>query len=246
MKRSLSSNELKFFKLDLADYRDRSDGRRLAGTKSQNGKNGEDGFGSADRWKGSDSRTSRTSRKSVKSAEPEGVPAIEPEPEIVLTRDNLEEWRKEFVKKMTRTTTRMDLDRLILAVDRREFEIEEMGKWTEVIFENEKGKVREKDGYSITYSEEFEISEFERKILEQNQNLKNTEIKKSALTQENGEWTLESPLKEISRGGEAVVLEETIEGLKVAVRVACFDSALFVGNMDDYSFNWHLSKGDFF
>jgi len=34
--------------------------------------------------------------------------------------------------------------------------------------------------------------------------------------------------------------------LEVAVRVACFDSALFVGNMDDCSFNWHLSKGDFF
>ena len=34
MNTSLSSNELNFLKLDLADYRDRSDGRRLAGTKS--------------------------------------------------------------------------------------------------------------------------------------------------------------------------------------------------------------------
>jgi len=158
-----------------------------------------------------------------------------------LSRDNLEEWRKELVKKIGRTTTRTDSDRLILAVERRQFEDYWKFQWTKVIFGNEKGKVTTEEGYS----NDFEISEFERKILEQNQNLKNIEIKNSALTQENGEWTLESSLKEISRGGEAVVLKETINGLKVAVRVACFDSALFVGDMEDFSFQWHLSKGDF-
>ena len=159
----------------------------------------------------------------------------------VLTRDKLEKWRKEFVKKMRRTTTRTDFDRLLLAVDRRQFEKDWMAGWTEVTFENEKGKVTDKNGDS----EEFEISEFERKILDQNQNKKKIELKKSALKEENGEWTLDCSLKEISRGGEAVVLKETIAGLKVAVRVACFDSALFVGNMNDCSFDWHLSKGDF-
>jgi hypothetical protein len=159
-----------------------------------------------------------------------------------LTRENLEEWRKEFVKKLKRTTTRRDLDRLILAVDRREFENEYMAEWTEVIFENRKGKVKYEGG---DY-EEFEIFELERKILDQNQNLRNQELKKSALKEENGEWNLDCSLKEIASGGEAVVLEETIAGLNVAVRVACFDSALFTEDMNDCSFQWHLSKGDFF
>ena len=58
-----------------------------------------------------------------------------------LTRENLQKWRKEFVKKIGRTTTRTDLDRLILAVERREFENEHLAGWTNVTFENEKGKV---------------------------------------------------------------------------------------------------------
>jgi serine/threonine protein kinase len=53
-------------------------------------------------------------------------------------------------------------------------------------------------------------------------------------------------LEEISQGGEAVVFEEIIAGIQVAVRVQCFDSALFTGDMEEYSFNWHLSTGDFF
>ena len=154
-----------------------------------------------------------------------------------LTRENLGKWRKEFVKKIGRTTTRTDLDRLILAIERREFK-NKIADWTEVIFEDVTGKVT--DEYR---SEEFEISEFEGKILDRNQNLKNKEIKKSALKEENGEWTLDGSLEEISRGGEAVVFKETISGLQVAVRVACFDSALFTGDMEDCSFQWHLSKG---
>ena len=133
-----------------------------------------------------------------------------------LTRESLEKWRKEFVKKMERTTTRTDSDRLILALDRREFRHDRIAGgegWTKVTFENGKGKVTDEDGYS----EEFEISKFERRILDQNQDLENQEIKKSALKEENGEWNLDGSLKEISRGGEAVVLEKTIAGLKVAV-----------------------------
>ena len=162
-----------------------------------------------------------------------------------LTRDNLEQWREQFVKKIGRTTKRTDSDRLILAVERREFEDRDlktrkhMAVWQEVIFENEKGEVRDERGRS----EKFKISEFEQKILDQNQDFKNQEIKKSALKEENGEWKLDSSLQEISRGGEAIVLEETIAGQIQAVRVACFDSALFTGDMEDYSFNWHLSKG---
>ena len=84
-----------------------------------------------------------------------------------LTRKNLEIWRKEFVKKLARTTTRTDSERLILAVERREFKNEDMAEWTEVIFEEGKGKVTTKNGIS----EEFKISEFERKILEESRTI---------------------------------------------------------------------------
>ena len=158
-----------------------------------------------------------------------------------LTRKNLEKWRKEFVKKLKRTTTRTDSDRLILAVDRREFDNEQMAEWTDVVFENGKGKITYKD----CDSEEFQISEFERKILERNPHLKTGRILRSDLKEENGVWQLDKSLKKISSGGEAVVIEEIISGLNVAVRVQCFDSALFTRDMEENEFEWHLSKGNF-
>jgi hypothetical protein len=157
-----------------------------------------------------------------------------------LTRKNLEKWRNEFVKKLARTTTRTDLDRLILAVERREFENLLMAEWTEVIFEDRKGKVMARYG-----SEEFEISKFELKILEQDKNLKSGKILRSDLKEENCRWQFDKSLKKISYGGEAVVFEEIIAGIKVAVRVQCFDSELFTGGMEDYEYEWHLSNGDF-
>ena len=145
------------------------------------------------------------------------------------------------MKKIERTTTRTDLDRLILAVERREFEKNSMGGWTEVIFQNKKGNVTNNNGNS----EEFVVSKFEQTILEREPNLNSRNIEKSDLQEEDGEWQLDNSLKKISSGGEAVVLEEIISGLKVAVRVACFDPALFTGDMAEYEFEWHLSKGDF-
>ena len=158
-----------------------------------------------------------------------------------LTRDNLKQWQTEFVKKIGRTTTRTDSDRLILAVERREFNRHDMAQWTEVIFEDGIGKVTGK--YA---SEEFIISEFERKVLEksQNQNLNGLIMKKSELKEEDVEWQLENSLKKISSGGEAVILEEIISGLKVAVRVQCFDSLIFTGDLKEYEFVWHLSSGE--
>jgi hypothetical protein len=157
-----------------------------------------------------------------------------------LTRKNLEKWRNEFVKKLARTTTRTDLDRLILAVERREFENTWMAEWEDVVFEDIKGKVTRRNG-----SEEFEISDFERKILDHDKNLKPGKILRSDLKEENGAWKFDKSIKEISSGGEAVVLEEIIAGRKIAVRVQCFDSALFTGDMDEYEYEWHLSNGDF-
>ena len=161
-----------------------------------------------------------------------------------LTEEVLEKWREEFVKKVKRKTSRTDVDRLILAVERREFEIDIPSaacRWTEVVFENGKGKVSRKNRFLA----EWKISDFETGILEKNPELKNRNIKKSDLREENAEWDLGSSLKEISRGGEAIVLDEKIGGLEVAARVQCFDSALFTGDIEDYKFKWHLSSGEF-
>ena len=127
-----------------------------------------------------------------------------------------------------------------MAVERREFKYEPMAEWTEVIFEDGKGKITDRNG-----SEEFEISKFELKILDQAKNLKSGKILRSDLKEENGKWQLDTTMKEISSGGEAVVFEEIIAGLKIAVRVQCFDSALFTGDMEEYEYQWHLSNGDF-
>ena len=58
-----------------------------------------------------------------------------------LTREAVEKWLENFKKKLKRTTSRDDLDRLILSVERSEFKDDGCGQWIEVIFEDEKGRV---------------------------------------------------------------------------------------------------------
>ena len=157
-----------------------------------------------------------------------------------LTKENLDKWLEEFLKKTKRTTSRTQLDRLILAVERRQFDNNLMGRWTEVIFKDGKGRAVLEGGKS----EEWTISRFERKILEASPDLLR-KIDRSELEEETGEWKLDGSLKTISVGGEAIVLDEKIGGLEVAVRVQCFDPELFTGRMDKYRFEWNLSKGQF-
>ena len=158
---------------------------------------------------------------------------------IELTRENLENWGKNFVKKVKRTTTRTELDWLILAVERREFKSDYMARWTEVVFDAGKGKVEA----GFNGSEDWNISTFEKNILDANPGLLRR-IERTELKEENGEWQLGS-MKIISSGGEAVVLEETIGGLEVAVRVQCFDPLLFTKGIAGYDFEWHFSEGEF-
>ena len=157
-----------------------------------------------------------------------------------LTRENLDKWLEEFLKKIKKTTSRRQLDRIILAVERRQFRSDRMGRWTEVTFKDGKGRVVRENGDS----EEWTISCFERKIIEASPDLVR-KIDRSELKEETGEWKLDETLKTISTGGEAIVLEEEIGGLEVAVRVQCFDPELFTRELDGYDFEWNLSKGQF-
>ena len=65
-----------------------------------------------------------------------------------LTKENLDKWLEEFLKKIKRTTSRTQLDRLILAVERRQFQDDWMSQWTEVTFEDGKRRAARKDGDS--------------------------------------------------------------------------------------------------
>ena len=160
-----------------------------------------------------------------------------------LTRENVEKWGENFVKNVKRTTTRTELDRLILAVERRQFKDNRMGEWTDVVFDAGKGKVTADTMFGIL-SEDWNISTFEKKILDANPGGLLRRIERTELKEENGEWQLGS-MKILSSGGEAVVLEETIGGLEVAVRIQCFDPLLFTKGIAGYDFEWHLSEGEF-
>ena len=51
-----------------------------------------------------------------------------------LSRENVEKWLTEFTKKLKRTTTRTELDRLILSIDRKKFDNADLAGWTEAYF----------------------------------------------------------------------------------------------------------------
>ena len=92
------------------------------------------------------------------------------------------------------------------------------------------------------WEEGWEVSAFERKILDKSPDL-NRAIKRWEQNEEKGEWKLDgSSLKIITAGGEAVLLEEEIGGLKVAVKVQCFDPALFTHGMDGYETEMHSAE----
>ena len=58
-----------------------------------------------------------------------------------LTKDNLRNWITPFLGKLKKTTTRNDRDRLILAVERKEFKDEWMPEWEELTFAKGKAEI---------------------------------------------------------------------------------------------------------
>ena len=160
-----------------------------------------------------------------------------------FTREAVEKWLEDFKKKLKRKTCRDDLDRLILSVERSDFEKKYIADWEEVIFENGRGKV---SGGQWKKEEEWAITSFQKMIIGKNPHLER-KIQRSELKEEKGEWILEKSLERnlISAGREAIVLKDKFGQLEVAVRVQAFDSALFVNeNSEGLEFKIHLSKGN--
>ena len=163
-----------------------------------------------------------------------------------LTKEVIKNWLDGFHKRLKRTTTRDDLDRLILSVERREFEDDYYGaKWEEVTFEHGEGMTSSPYGM-----EKWIVTKFQEKILERNPDFHGKKLERSKLKREEGEWILDPPLKrkKIAAGGEAIILNETFGNLDVAVRVQCFDPALFTEKFpaasDELHFEIHLSGGN--
>ena len=148
------------------------------------------------------------------------------------------------MKKLKRETTRGDLDRLILSVERMDFEDNHCAVWTDVIFENGEGKITY-DRYGEKAIKTWKISPFQKKILDTNDDFEGRNIRRSELKEENGQWYLDPHLckRMISSGGEAIVLKEQFEQLEAAVRVQLFDPAIFTKNNNMLDFKIHLSKG---
>ena len=158
-----------------------------------------------------------------------------------MNREILAEWFAEFHPKLKRTTTRTNLDKLLLSVERKDFRIDEMACWTEVDFKNcrrRKAEVR----YG-TEKEEWVLTPLEIKILKNNRHFLGQKFERSALKEENGEWQLDSSLTVVSEGGEALVLKESIGGNIFAVRVQIFDPFLFTNGLSEYGLDWHLLTG---
>jgi hypothetical protein len=165
---------------------------------------------------------------------------------MALTKKQVEKWQESFTKKLERETSRNDMDRLLLSVDRAYFDDDKGAGWTKVKFENGRGRVKYKNGETG-----FKITPFQEKLLSKENVKKELKddnwIPKSKLDEETGVWiTKGNDSKSIFHaGGEAVVYKEIIGAKEYVVRVHAFDTAIFTPKCsnDDLVYDIHLPTG---
>jgi len=162
---------------------------------------------------------------------------------MALSKECVEQWREKFTKKLKRTTSRNALDRLLLSVDRVDFDNLEGAGWTKVKFENGRGLVVFKNGQTI-----FEVTPLQKILLSDKkviEEFKDKWIPKSKQEEETGKWEDYNSQSIIYEGGEAIVFKESIENVKIAVRVQAFDSALYTPECSDDQlfYDVHLPSG---
>ena len=168
---------------------------------------------------------------------------------VELEREKVETWLEGFLPKLERSTTRTQKCRLLESVERMEFEYNEYAVWWDHVKfgkdwrRRSYGKILEKK----KDLENFAVTDFQKTIFEEEKTLFGQKIRRSEIKQESGEWKMSTEFEAnfISQGGEAIVLEESFDGLDVAVRVQVFDPFLFTKNLkrEDISCEIHLSKG---
>jgi hypothetical protein len=154
-----------------------------------------------------------------------------------LTEAKVENWLKEFSKKLKRTSSRNYRDQLILSIERTDFKNTESAGWGEFILENNVGKVTD-----VNPESKWPATFLQKKILENHYDCRDTFIQRSDLKEETGTWQNDASLEIVSRGGEAIIFIDEIEDVKFVARVQVFDPFVFT-NDDELIYDVFYSKG---
>ncbi|CBY12806.1 unnamed protein product [Oikopleura dioica] len=156
-------------------------------------------------------------------------------------KNQIEKWLEGFLAKLKRTSTRTEKCRLILAVERMQFERDVYAAWWKYVqFGEEKVEIIAYDNDSL---QKIKITEFQKQLLKSNASLKNQLIGHSEIKEEKGEWQIPAELKTkiISEGGEALVFSEKFGFFETAVRVQIFDPFLFTNNFGLDLLTWKIN-----
>ena len=156
-------------------------------------------------------------------------------------KKEIEKWLERFLAKLKRTSTRTEKCRLILAVERMQFDDDEYAVlWKHVRFGEENVEIFNKFKHSL---QKIKITEFQKQILKSNAALKNQLIGHSEIKEEKGEWQIPAELKTkvISQGGEALLFSEKFGICETAIRVQIFDPFLFTNNFGLDLLTWKIN-----
>ena len=148
-------------------------------------------------------------------------------------KHEMETWLTGFLAKLKRTTTRTQKCRLILSVERMQFE----ENWYASAW----------DSNSL---QKMKVTEFQKMILKSDNTLENQLFCRSVIKAENGQWNIPTDLKTkmLSEGGEALVFAQNFGNKEIAVRIQIFDAFLFTEDFPSDLLFWkiHFRKGNFF
>ena len=155
-------------------------------------------------------------------------------------KKEIEKWLKGFLAKLKRTSTRTEKCRLILAVERMQFEDDGYaGWWTHVRF----GEKNVEIFWKNESLQKIKFTEFQKQLLKSNAVLKNQLIGHSEIKEEKGEWNIPAELKTkvISQGGEALLFSEKFGIYETAVRIQIFDPFLFTNDFGLDLLTWKIN-----
>ncbi|CBY33385.1 unnamed protein product [Oikopleura dioica] len=160
-------------------------------------------------------------------------------------KNEIEKWLEGFLAKLKRTSTRTEKCRLILAVERMQFDDDNYAVWwNHVRFGEEHVEIFDTSKFAIKNSlQKIKITDFQKQILKANAALKNQLIGHSEIKEEKGEWQIPDVMKTktISQGGEALVCSEKFGICETAVRIQIFDPFLFTDNFGLDLLTWKIN-----
>ena len=162
-------------------------------------------------------------------------------------KEEIEIWLVDFLAKLKRTTTRTQKCRLILSVERMQFEDDwHAVNWQFVRFDKDEAEIFWED----KSLQKIILTEFQKDILNSDHKLKGIRLSRSEIKEENGIWEIPADLRTriISEGGEALVFSNNFRNIETAVRLQIFDAFVFTNDfgLDSLSWKIHFQKGNSF